>query len=69
MVQDIFIKVIQISALVFLKNDYEEKKQWQPTCYIQVYRRYEPFNYGKQSLEGFIIEKVEQQNCVLAFVF
>jgi hypothetical protein len=32
-----------------------------------MYARYEPFNYGKQSMEGFTIEKVEQKNCVLAF--
>jgi len=24
------------------------------------------FNYGKQSMQGFTIEKVEQKNCVLA---
>jgi len=36
-------------------------------CYIQMYIRYEPFNYGKQSMEGFTTEKVEQKNCVLSF--
>ena len=36
-------------------------------CYIQIYIIYEPFNYGKQSIEGFTIEEVEQKNCVLAF--
>jgi hypothetical protein len=29
-------------------------------CYIQIYvRSYKPFNYGKQSMQGFTIEKAE----------
>jgi hypothetical protein len=45
-----------------------KKKQCKAMCYIQIYiRSYKPFNYGKQLMQGFTIERVEQKNCVLAF--